>query len=108
MKTLFIRLFLALFVSASLASCIAPREVNESACVDPEYLRLKTIPIDSMTPRQYAYYQMKDKECEEAYSTANAVHQQQTGEQENIFLGIGIVAAILVIDLLANSTTISL
>jgi hypothetical protein len=110
-NTLSIPVFLALFICASftlITGCIAPREINQSACLDPEYLRLKAIPTDSMTQRQFEYYQTKDKECEAAYVGANAVHQEQVGAQENIFLGIGLVAVFLIIVYLSSSVSISL
>ncbi|HEY3876684.1 MAG TPA: hypothetical protein VGM92_14500 [Candidatus Kapabacteria bacterium] len=58
-----------------LASCIAKPIISDTACNDPEYLRLRSKPIDSMTDREFAYYQMKDRECEQAHSNANAVMQ---------------------------------
>jgi hypothetical protein len=103
MKKLFFRLFLTSFINASLAGCIAPREVNQSACLDPEYLRLKAILTDSMTPREYAYYTLKDKECEDAYIGASVEHQRETWRQENVFLYIGFVAVAIAFYLLAGS-----
>ena len=70
------------------SSCIAPREIDDRACKDPEYLHLLRVPMDSMSPKEFAYFQMKDRECQEATAAANAVHQQQVGQQEDILLGL--------------------
>jgi hypothetical protein len=61
-----------------LASCIAKPIISETACNDPVYLSLKAKSIDSMTDREFAYFQMKDRECEHARSSANAVEQLQS------------------------------
>ncbi len=60
-----------------LASCVAKPIISNTACTDPEYLSLKAKPIDSMTDREFAYYEMKDRECEQARTNANAVQQLQ-------------------------------
>ncbi len=66
-----------LLLSLLLASCIAKPIISDTACNDPEYLSLKAKPIDSMTDREFSYFQMKDRECEQAHSNANAVMQLQ-------------------------------
>ncbi|GEM_PF-6795535 len=95
-KSVFLLILVALppSVLLFLGGCIVPREISQSACLDPEYLRLKTIPIDSMTPRQYAYFSLKNKECEDAMATANMVHQQEVWWQENLLLDFAILVGI--------------
>src|ERR1700733_1522410 len=66
-----------LIVLLVLSSCIAKPIISETACNDPIYLNLKTKPIESMTDREFAYFQMKDRECERARSSANTVEQLQ-------------------------------
>lgn len=67
-------LFLLPFV---LSSCIAKPIISDTACNDPEYLSLKAKPLDSMTDREFAYFETKDRECEQARANANAVQQLQ-------------------------------
>lgn len=37
----------------------------DSPCDDPQYVVLKTKPIDQMSAREYEYFQQKDRECGE-------------------------------------------
>jgi hypothetical protein len=62
-----------------LTSCVAKPIISDTACNDPLYLELKKKPIETMTAREFAYYQAKDRECEEAHDAANAVIQLQRG-----------------------------
>ena len=75
-----------LLLTLVLASCVAKPIISETACNDPLYLSLKAKSIDSMTDREFAYFQMKDRECEEARASANAVKQIKTGSQETALL----------------------
>jgi hypothetical protein len=88
-----------------LSSCIAQKEIDTKACQDPKYLHLLTIPIDSMSARDFAYFQMKDKECEDATAAANAVEQQQVGSGQTTALTaiLAIVGGVLVV-LLSDRT----
>jgi hypothetical protein len=38
---------------------------SDSACGDSRYLELKRVPLDSMSARDYDYFQAKDRECQE-------------------------------------------
>jgi hypothetical protein len=62
-----------------LTSCVAKPIISDTACNDPLYLKLKKKPIETMTAREFTYYQAKDRECEEAHAAANAVVQLQRG-----------------------------
>jgi hypothetical protein len=39
--------------------------VPASPCDDPQYVLLKQKPLDQMSPREYEYFQLKEKECSE-------------------------------------------
>ncbi len=107
MKTsIVVLIFAAFLVSGLLSSCIAPREISTTACNDSTYLALDRKPIDSMTPREFAYWQTKDKECEDAIAAANAVHQTQVGNQENVILGIVVLVALLLLGSLSSNGSV--
>ena|ERR1700733_2855060 len=74
-KTMKIRSFSILLCVLTLASCakIYQRETPDP-CKDPEFVRLLTLPIDSLTQRQYDYEMRKEQECE-AYQNAKMTEQ---------------------------------
>jgi hypothetical protein len=79
-------IFTLLTLTLALSSCIAQKEISTTACQDPKYLHLLTVPIDSMNARDFAYFQTKDRECEEATAAANAVEQQEVSENHTMIL----------------------
>jgi hypothetical protein len=70
-----LRLYSILLCALMLASCakIYQRETPDP-CKDPEFVRLRALPIDSLTQRQYEYEIRKEQECE-AYQNAKMTEQ---------------------------------
>lgn len=56
-------LFSALLI---LSSCGSHGVLRSTACNDSVYVALKHKPLDSMSAREFEYFQRKDKECSEA------------------------------------------
>ena len=76
---------------------VAKQIISATACNDSLYLVLKQKPMNAMTAREFAYYQLKDEECEQARAGANAVEQLQTGQKEASTLLIVIDAVLIVV-----------
>ena len=95
-----VRLSLVLLLPLMI-SCVAPREVSQTACNDPKYLALLSKPVDSLTSREFEYMKMKDQECEQSKAGASFVEQSQIGESETMILlaAINIAAVIVLIAL---------
>ena len=81
-------------------SAVAKPIIRSTACNDSLYLTLLDKPIESMTSRQFAYFQAKDQECENARASSNAIKQFQTGQLKTGLLLL-IIDGVLVAAMLA-------
>lgn len=61
-------------------------------CADPQYLQLQLVPIDAMTDRQYEYFMLKERQCQEWTQH----HQTLAQSRKNRNGWIGALAAIFV------------
>ena len=87
-------------------SVIADQIISPTACNDSLYLSLKQKPMNAITAREFAYYQLKDGECEEARGAANAVEQFQTGQKQTGIILIAIDAVLLIALIVLNATVL--
>ena len=66
-------------------------------CADELYLRLKTVPLDSMTAREYEYFQSRDEACVQ-YQRDRASQGEAAATVErasNAYTGIILVSSLL-------------
>ncbi len=105
-KRMKLRLFSILICILTLASCTAKVYQRETPdpCKDPTFVKLRTVPVDSLTQREYEYVSRKEQECE-AYQNAK-MNEEATDQVASaveslpviellLGIGIGIIAVLI-------------
>ncbi len=87
-----------------LAACAAGRTGTSAtapvgACADSLYLRLRSVPVDSLTPREFELFRDRDRACATQQAAADATVNEadsRSRNNESTLFAIVLLVAILV------------